>query len=276
MSDLELLSCGWGLVEGPRVDAAGNLYFSDVLGGGVRRLTPAGELEVVVPKRRGVGGIALHVDGGVIISGRDICHVRDGVSRTVLTSDALGFNDVFVDAAGRLITGTLRSDPFAAQGPQLDGEAWLIDLDGAATQLYGGIALTNGIALSPDGSVLYHADTLRGVWAHDYSDGAVGNRRLFVGADGLSPDGIAVDESGTVWVADFSGSGAVRGFAADGTEVGRVEVPAKMITSLCFGGADRRDLYVVTGDNTDDPQRRGSIFRTRSAVPGCAVALARL
>jgi sugar lactone lactonase YvrE len=71
-----------------------------------------------------------------------------------------------------------------------------------------------------------------------------------------------------------SGSGAVRGFDPDGNEVGRIEVPARMVTSLCFGGTDRRDLYVVTGDNTSDPARGGTIYRTRADVPGCLVATA--
>jgi sugar lactone lactonase YvrE len=114
------------------------------------------------------------------------------------------------------------------------------------------------------------------VWAHDYDDGQATNRRLFLKGDGLMPDGLAVDESGVVWVADVSGSHALRGFAPDGSEVGRVEVPANMVTSVAFGGADRRDLYIVTGDNTDDPARGGTIFRTRADVPGCAIALARV
>jgi sugar lactone lactonase YvrE len=79
-----------------------------------------------------------------------------------------------------------------------------------------------------------------------------------------------------VWVADVSGSGAVRGFAPDGSEVSRVEVPARMVTSLCFGGADRRDLYIVTGDNTAEPTRGGTIYRTRAEAPGCPVATARV
>ena len=99
---------------------------------------------------------------------------------------------------------------------------------------------------------------------------------MFASADGLMPDGLAVDEAGTVWVADVSGSGAVRGFAPDGTEIGRVDVPAHMVTSICFGGPDRRDLYVVTGDNTEDADRQGSIYRTRVDVAGCPVAMARV
>ena len=274
MREIELVASGYGLVEGPRVDADGNLYFSDVHGGGVRRLRPDGDIEVVVPKRRGVGGIALHADGGIVISGRDISHVRDGESRIIYSSDAPGFNDLFVDARGRIICGSMRSDPFATEGQRTTGEAWLIGPDGTATELYDDIALTNGIGFSPDGTVLYHADTTRGVWAHDYDDGAASNRRLLVAGDEFMPDGLAVDEAGVVWVADVWGSGGVRGFAPDGTEVDRLDVPAPMVTSVCFGGPDRRDVYIVTGGDPD--ARAGAIYRTRADTPGCAVPLARV
>jgi gluconolactonase len=274
MGDIEVLAWGYGLVEGPRADADGNLYFSDVHNGGVYRRAPSGTIETVVPKRRGVGGIAFHADGGLVISGRNICHVRDGETRIVFAPDAPGLNDLFVDAAGRVICGTIRSDPFSIGGPRTAGECWRIDAEGDASELYGDISLTNGIGFSPDGMVLYHSDTTRGVWAHDYDDGEVSNRRLLLQQDGLQPDGLAVDVDGTVWIADVSGSGAVRGFMPNGTEVGRVEVPARMVTSLCFGGADRRDLYIVTGDNTEHPDRGGTIYRTRAEVAGCEVAAA--
>ena len=47
-----------------------------------------------------------------------------------------------------------------------------------------------------------------------------------------------------------------------------------MITSVCFGGTNRRDVYVVTADNLAHPERQGTIFRTRADVPGCVVNLA--
>jgi D-xylonolactonase len=275
MSDVETLAWGYGLVEGPRADDQGNLYFSDVLKGGVYRRGPDGTIDVVVPKRRGVGGIAFHADGGLVVSGRNICHVRDGETRIVFAPDAPGFNDLFVDPEGRVICGTMRSGAFV-DGPRVAGECWRIDAEGDATELYADVALTNGIGLSPDNTVLYHSDTSRGVWAHDYDNGTVSGRRLFLSVDDVSPDGLAVDESGTVWVADVGGSGAARGFAPDGTEVARVEVPARMVTSVCFGGADRRDMYIVTGDNTADRERGGTIYMTRAEVPGCAVAAARV
>ncbi len=276
MSDLETLAWGYGLVEGPRVDASDNLYFSDVHHGGVHRRAPDGTIDTIVAKRRGVGGIALHADGGLVISGRNICHVLNGETRILFAPDAPGLNDLFVDVEGRVICGTIRSDPFSPDGPRTVGECWRIDHAGSATELYSDIALSNGIGLSPDGRVLYHSDTTRGVWAHDYADGAVSGRRLLLRGDVFAPDGLAVDEAGVIWVADVSGSGAVRGFSPEGAEIARIDVPAKMVTSVCFGGPDRRDLYIVTADNTDEPDRGGTIFRTRSDVPGCTVALARL
>src|SRR5208282_6276804 len=48
-------------------------------------------------------------------------------------------------------------------------------------------------------------------------------------------------------------------------------MPAALVTSLVFGGRDLRDLYVVTADNTDDPNRKGTIFRARADVPGLPV-----
>ena len=77
----EVLATGYQLVEGPRADGQGGVYFTDALGGGVYRWSVDG-IEIVVPKRRGVGGLALHTDGGVVVSGRDVTHVApDGTNR---------------------------------------------------------------------------------------------------------------------------------------------------------------------------------------------------
>src|SRR2546425_3246402 len=70
--EFEVLASGYGLVEGPNEDAAGAILFSDVLGGGVYRVDAAGAVTTVVPKRRGVGGIALDAGGGVGCSRQDI------------------------------------------------------------------------------------------------------------------------------------------------------------------------------------------------------------
>jgi sugar lactone lactonase YvrE len=48
-----------------------------------------------------------------------------------------------------------------------------------------------------------------------------------------------------------------------------------MVTSVTFGGADLRDLYIVTADNAEDASRKGTIFRTRVEIPGLPVPKAR-
>jgi gluconolactonase len=274
--ELETLAFGYGLIEGPRVDPAGNLYWSDVPNGGVFRRAPDGQIDVVVPRRRSVGGIALHAEGGIVISGRDICHVKDGQTRSLFGGEGMVFNDLFCDDAGRVYTGTIRSDPFKS-GPRVPGELWRIDAPGRAVQLYDDVQLSNGIGFSPDRRRLYHSDsTRRAVLVSDFApDGTASNRRTFATTPVGVPDGLAVDDAGCVWVAIAEGGCALR-FAPDGKLERKLELPARMVTSLCFGGADLRDLYVVTADNTEKPERKGTVFKTRVDVPGLAAPLARI
>ena len=272
---IESVAWGYGLIEGPRVDGAGNLYFSDVTNGGVYRRRPDGAIELIVPKRRGVGGIALHADGGLVISGKNICHVRDGVTRVLFANDAPGFNDLFADADGRVYTGSIRSDPFSNGGPRTPGECYRIEAEGRATELYRDVSLSNGIGFSPDGRTMYHSDTAaRVIRVHRLDAEGRVTPATAIRIDGR-PDGLVVDAEGGVWVALY-GSGAVQRYLPSGTADVRIEVPARAVTSLCFGGPDLRDMYVVTADNTDDPARGGTIFHTRCDVAGLPSPLARI
>jgi gluconolactonase len=277
VAEVEALAWGYGLLEGPRVDAEGALYFADVTKGGVFRRAPDGATETVVPKRRGVGGIALHAAGGLVISGRDVCHVRDGATRVLFErpEGVGGFNDLTTDASGRVYVGSLRSNPFEMGREQPPGELYRIDLAGRVEELYGDVGLTNGLGFSPDGKRLYHSDTAaRAVLVHDVAGDALANRRVFARcAEG--PDGLAVDEAGGVWVALYGG-GRVQRFTPEGEPDLAIHPPARTVTSVCFGGSDRRDLYVVSADNTDDSARGGTIFRTRVDVPGLPVVSARV
>jgi gluconolactonase len=273
---IETLAFGFGLIEGPRADPEGNLYFSDVTNGGVFRRSPSGAIETVVPRRRGVGGIAIHADGGIVISGRNVCHVRDGATRVLFARDDVpGWNDLFTDAQGRVYTGSMLSNPFGDERERKLGECFRIEAEGRATPLYGGVSLSNGIGFSPDGRRIYHSDTARSL-VHVHELDAAGRAKPLapILVEG-SPDGLAVDAEGFVWVALYR-EGAIARFSPDGSPDRRIEVPAKAVTSLCFGGPDLRDLYVVSADNTEDPSRNGSIFRMRSDVAGLAAPLARI
>jgi len=275
---LETLAYGYGLLEGPRVDTNDNLYFSDVPNGGVYRRSPSGEVSTVVPRRRGVGGIALHVDGGVVVSGKNICHVKDGQTRILFQrEDIPGFNDIFTDSAGRVYVGSLRSDPFK-EGARTPGELWRVEGEGKVTEMYGNVGLTNGIGFSPDGKMIYHADSAGPhLIVHDVApNGTMTNRRAIAQMEsGTIPDGLCVDEAGCIWVAVYGGRCVTR-YTPDGKLDRKIEVPAKAVTSVCFGGKDRRDLYIVTADNTEVPDRKGTIFRTRVETPGVSVPLARV
>jgi gluconolactonase len=274
---IETLAYGYGLIEGPRVDGAGNLYFSDVTNGGVFRRRPTGEIDTVVPKRRGVGGIALHADGGIVISGKNVCHVKDGATRVLYARDDIpGFNDLFTDASGRVYTGSMLSSPFGpAQAERKLGDCYRIAEQGRATVLYGGVSLTNGIGFSPDGARIYHSDSARGlVLAHELDAAGRATPLTPIRVEG-GPDGLAIDAEGGIWVALYQ-AGAVARFEPDGSPDRRIAFPARAVTSLCFGGADLRDLYAVSADNTDDPARGGTIFRTRCDVAGLPAPFARI
>lgn len=269
----QLLASGYGLVEGPTVAPDGSLYFSDVLGGGVYGLRLTGEVATVVPKRRGVGGLALHADGGLVMSGRDIIHVRDGETRTLCSIEGVaGWNDLCTDSAGRVYAGALRFAVFDRDASPEPGELWRIDAPDDATALYGDVMHANGVALSPDDRTVYHSDTRsKAVIVHDLPpDGRAERRRTIDTSEFGEPDGLAVDESGAILVAILGGFGVGR-FTPDGRLDRRLEVPATVVTSLCFGGNDGRDLFVVTADNTDDPRRKGCVLRTRVAVAGAPV-----
>jgi gluconolactonase len=276
--ELETLATGYGLVEGPRVDAENHLYFSDVLHGGVYRRSPDGRIETIVPKRRGVGGIALHEDGGVVVSGRNVCHVKDGVTRIVFEDPEIaGFNDLFTDADGSVVVGSMHFSPFETEGPRPPGEVYRISAGGEVTQLYDDVGMCNGIGFSRDGRLLLQSDSARSeVLVHEQgADGYFARRRVFATTERGTPDGLAVDEEDGVWIAEHGG-GCVTRYSADGKLDRHLDVPAHFVTSLCLGGPDRRDLYVVTADNAEGPDIGGSIFRTRVDVPGLPAPLARV
>jgi gluconolactonase len=280
---MERVATGYGLIEGPVWDSAKGLYFSDVLNGGVHLLDRGGKISLAVPKRRGIGGMALHASGGLIVGGRDIACVSltDGSMKSLLSLDAIpgatGFNDLTTDAAGRIYVGSLAFRVFGGDPPK-PGHLHVIDLDGRMRTVSDGVLLTNGLGFSPDGRKLYHSDARAPlVRVYDVAaDGSVGPWRKFasLGEDRV-PDGLKVASDGSVWVADAHG-GRVAVFNPDGTHRKDVAVPLPMVTSLCFAGDDLRDLYIVTGSRGGPSENCGSIFRLRVEVPGLALPPARV
>ena len=280
---MQEIATGYGLIEGPVWDRDKGLYFSDVLGGGIYRLDRAGEISLAVPKRRGVGGLALHTNGGLVAGGRDIVHVSlaDHSMKVLLAQTAadgaVGFNDLTTDASGRIYVGSIAFAVFKAEEMK-PGHLYVIDVDGKARNISDGILLTNGLGFSPDGRRLYHSDALRElVRVYDVrDDGSVGHWRAFAATGaGSVPDGLKVAADGSVWVADAH-NGRVAVFESDGRHRRDISVPRPMVTSLCFGGDDLRDLYIVTGSWKGPSETCGTIFRMRSDVAGLPLSAARV
>ena len=278
------VASGYGLVEAPLWDPAKGLYFSDVLNGGVWLLDREEQVTPAVPKRRGVGGMALHEAGGLIVGGRDISFApltKGREPKVFLTREdvpgSTGFNDLTTDRTGRVYVGSLAFRVFGGEEPK-PGHLHVIELDGSVRTVGEGILLTNGLGFSPDGRRLYHSDARAGhVRAYDVrADGSLSTHSVFADlGPGRVPDGLKVASDGSVWVADARG-GRVAVYNPDGSHRLDVPVPLPMVTSLCFAGEDLMDLYVVTGSDGGPRENCGAIFHTRADVAGQPLAPARI
>ena len=110
----------------------------------------------------------------------------------------------------------------------------------------------NGIGLSPDGRTLYVAETPTGrVWAFEIlAQGRVGRRRVLGTVPGAPPlnvaycDSLCVDAEGNVLVATIV-NGGITAIAPDGARITHTPCPDPLTTNCCFGGPDRRMLYVT-------------------------------
>ena len=283
--EFETLATGYGLLEGPRTDDQNRLYFSDVRGGGVFRRSPDGQIETLIPKdRKAVGGIALNEGGGMLVTGLSLARWDEQSGQvTEIFSDwdgkpLFGLNDLTIDDQGSIWVGSFGCDinKFDFKSTPPPGSLFRVDPSGQVTHLWEGVEVTNGLGFSADRSLLYHCDsTTRAVWVYEVrADRTVSDRQLFAKLPDGMPDGMTVDVEGGVWVAVVAGSGEVVRFKPDGTLDQRINIPAKTITSVAFGGPDMCDLYVVTANN-DQRDLKGTVFRTRSDIPGLPVPKAK-
>jgi D-xylonolactonase len=285
MMEFETLATGYGLLEGPRTDEHNRLYFSDVRGGGVFRRNPDGRIETLIPERKSVGGIALNEGGGLVVTGSSLAYwdERSGRIRDIFTQwdgkPLFGLNDLTVDDNGAIWVGSFGCDinKFDFKTTPPPGSLFRVEPSGKITKLWEGIEVTNGLGFSADRKLLYHSDsTTRAVWVYEVrADQSVSDRQLFARLPEGMPDGLAIDAEGGVWVAVVGGPGEVVRFKSDGSIDRRIKVPAKTVTSVAFGGPDLCDLYVVTANNSNNRELKGTVFRTRSDIPGLPVPKSR-
>ena len=189
-------------------------------------------------------------------------------------------NDACTDPEGRIWFGSMDDTE-----RERSGAYYLYHLGALRRTDLAPVAITNGPAVSPDGCVLYHVDTLGGaIFATDIgADGAISGTRLFAKIDPREgyPDGPTVDSEGNVWIALFGGREARR-YAPDGALLDRVPFPVSNITKLAFGGPDLRTVFATTARLHLKPEQlaaqpeAGDLFAFEATVPGFAVTPARL
>jgi gluconolactonase len=259
---MEVLCHGYLLAEGPRELPDGSVLFSDAIAGGVHRVPAGGgDVEVVVAKRRGIGGLLRDASGGIVVTGRDLALATpDGELRTLFAPDgATGLNDLTSDGAGGVLVGALRYRPMAGEAP-VAGEVWHVPTSGEPRVLAGDITWPNGIGIAPDGATVYVADFAESLVLAFDRDG--GGRRVFARSPRGSCDGLAVDSEGGVWTALGPGAGLAR-FDPAGELQEIIEVPDEFVSSASFAGPKLRDLIITTAT---------SVLRTSAPVSGLPVA----
>ena len=135
--------------------------------------------------------------------------------------------------------------------PQLPTNVYRIDADGSITIAAEGINFPNGLAFSPDESLLYVVESrgaTKKILAFDIVAGkTLANLRTFIDAGVGTPDGFRVDVDGNLWCGWGMGSAGLDGvhvFNPEGTLIGRIDLPERC-ANVCFGGVHRNRLFMA-------------------------------
>lgn len=214
--------CGYH--NGHTLDAFGRIVACEHGGRRVSRLGFDGRWETVVDR----------VDGKRLNSPNDVVVKSDG---SIWFSDpSYGIDSDYEGHAAESEIGTCnvyRHDPQT----------------GETTAVVTGIDRPNGLAFSLDERILYVSDTFDKPAIHAFpvaDDGrTVGKDRIFAVAEVGVFDGFRLDRAGNLWTS--SGDG-VRVYAADGTLLGRINIP-ETVSNLCFGGPKRNRLYITASSS---------------------------
>lgn len=235
------------------------LYWVDINAPSLNRFDPATGKNVAMPMPESIGCFALRAGGGFVVALRDgfwLASVDGKLTRKVGAAPYdpahHRFNDGRCDSHGRLFAGYMNEARDASSAALIR-----LDPDFTQTQVISGMTISNGLAWSPDGRTMYHADTpTQVIHAYDYDAASAmpSNPRVFVGftAKGDRPDGAAVDSEGCYWSALYGGGKVVR-IAPDGGTLGSYAVPAVCPTMCAFGGRDLKTLYVTSARQQRSP-----------------------
>jgi len=255
------------------------LYWIDINAPSLNRFDPESGDNVAMPMPESIGCYAFREGGGFVValrSGIWLCDAQGTLERRIVDAPYdtthYRFNDGRCDPQGRFVVGTM-NEKRDTNGAAL----YRVERDFTLARLFGGMTISNGLAWSPDGRTMYHADTpARTITAFDYlATGTPSRARTFAcwRGEGERPDGGTVDSAGHYWAA-FYGGGKLMELAADGSLVNEHPLPAVCPTMCAFGGPDLRTLYVTTARQQRDPAelarfpQTGGIFSMHVDTPG--------
>jgi sugar lactone lactonase YvrE len=238
------------LGEGPRWHPAeGKLYWLDIELGEIHTLAWRNNVHEVRSIGTSVGCLAFRSGGGLVLAtgdGFSSWSAETGITEIIdprRGSSEGRFNDGAVDPDGRFWAGTMTPEGSSSC-------LYRLDPGGVAERMESGIAISNGIGWSPDGSVCYFTDSPRKViYAYDFDpvQGNLLNRRVWVSTPDNQgvPDGLVVDQDGCIWSARWDGW-KVNRYDPDGNLILEVGVPCQRPTSCTFGGDDLSTLIITT------------------------------
>lgn len=280
--------------EGPAVDAAGNVYFSDIENNRILKLAADGTRSVFrEPSHRTNGqtfdreGRLLHCEGAEFGPGGGRRVTRTDLATgeyDVLTDRYEGQrynspNDICVDGRGRIYF----TDPCYGDRSQMEMSiegVYRIDLDGRVTRILAQptVERPNGLAVTQDCRRLYVVDSCptpggaRKIWAFDLDEaGQPSNQRLVYDfAPGRGGDGMRLDVAGNLYVAagiyrprhaneTADVPPGIYKISPSGQLLGRIAIEEDVITNLAFGGPDGRTVYITAGK---------TLFTARVDTPG--------
>jgi len=225
-----------------------------------------------------ISATALCDDGFVLMSDKGFLradahfHVKETYPFSKPLHPQSHANDGAVDRRGRFWAGT-------ATGQHSNNHLFRLD-GGTVTTMAHNIGISNGIAWSPDNTLMYYVDSpKRVIYVYDYdiSTGNISNRRNLVHTPDAveTPDGITVDIEGYIWCAQWDGWRVTR-YAPDGTVDLEVEIPVQRPTSCTFGGDNLDKLYVTSAhiELTEEQRRQqplaGNVFCIETDTRGFA------
>jgi sugar lactone lactonase YvrE len=242
------------VAECPVYDERGRLlYFVDILGRRVCALSLGSNELKTWSFESEVGSLGLAASGRLVVALRDrvilfnpsteerreLCQIEANRPETRL-------NDGKVGPDGAFWVGSM--DNRRDKAPI--GALYRVDPLGVLECKVEGVIVSNGLAWTADGEIMFHADT-RGPWIDrwlfDRWTGEMAERTRFAAPDEATgrPDGASCDAEGFYWSAGVT-AGRLNRFAPDGSIAAFYQVPVPAPTMPCFGGPDFRTLFVTS------------------------------